>query len=79
MSADWIPTVQLAITTVGAIGVAWITVQQIRARARLADATARMERAAHRTESAANTVETQIGEMTKMTETAFNIQIHPKK
>ena len=67
-AADWIPTVQLAITTAGAVGVAWVTVQQIKAKTRMAETTRRIEAAARKHEQVADEMQTQIGEFTRLTE-----------
>ena len=65
---SWIPTIQLVVTTAGTVAVAWIGVQQIRAKAKLVEATKRMERASKSMDDAA----------TQITEATTRIQI-PKE
>lgn len=69
-----LPTIQLAITTAGTVAVAWIGVQQIRAKVRSEERARRYEAQIKRTENAANRMETVVGEITRATETHLKEQ-----
>ena len=65
-SESWVGTVNLAITTIGGLGVAWITLQQLKAKRQLDASTRKIETAARVQADAAKAMETSVGELTKL-------------
>lgn len=73
---EWIPTVQLGITSFVGVATAWIAYLNVKAKNQREQTARRNEASAKRIENSACAIETQVGEITRA---ATGVRPHPQE